>query len=84
MDLNLNADNTAPSELVAAVTPADGSDLTNGVCRGLYIGTFGDVTMDVGGATILFKGVSSGSILPVRASRVRATGTTATDIVALY
>lgn len=81
---NLNSDNTSPSEFAAAVTPADGTDLTNGICRGLFIGVAGNVNLDVGGATVLFKGLSAGSILPVRASRVRATSTTATDIVALY
>lgn len=74
----------APAQHAAAVTPSDSTDLTTSA-RSLYIGVSGDVTLDtVGGeTTILFKAAPVG-ILPVRAQRVRATGTTATNIVALW
>jgi hypothetical protein len=36
------------------------------------------------GATTLFTGILAGTLLPVRATRVKATGTTATNIVALW
>jgi hypothetical protein len=69
----------------AAVTPSDSTDLTNGECRALYIGGTGAVSLDVGNSTaVVFAGVPAGTVLPVRAKRVRSTGTAATNIVALY
>lgn len=75
-----------PAQGAAAVTPSDVADLTVKPCRALYIGVGGDVTLDTADAdaSILFKNVGSGAVLPVAAARVRATGTTATNIVALY
>lgn len=82
---NLKADNTAPAESCAAVTTSDSTDLAGGTCRALYVGTGGNVNVDDAfGNTVLFTGVPSGSILPVRVKRVRATSTTASTIVALY
>lgn len=54
-------------------------------CRGLYVGTGGDVTavLEQGSTAVLFKAVPTGAILPICATRVKATGTTATDLVAL-
>ena len=69
----------------AAVTPSNDADLTNGECRALYVGTGGALSLDVGNSTaVIFAGVPSGTILPIRVKRVRATGTDAEDIVALY
>ena len=50
-----------------------------------YIGVGGDVSLDcaTSGSNIVFKNVASGQLLPVRATVVNQTGTTATDIVAL-
>ena len=72
-----------PAENAIAVTPSDSVDLTGAPCRALYIGTGGNLSVIIGGATVTFSNVAGG-ILPIRASRVRATGTTATNIVALY
>ena len=81
---NLKAENTAPAESAAAVTPSDSTDLTY-LARALYIGSGGNLVIDVAdGATVTFTNVMSGSILPVRVKRVRATSTTASNIVALY
>jgi hypothetical protein len=80
----LDAKNAAPAESVVAVTPNDSTDLS-AVCRGLYIGGAGSVNVDVAdGTTVVFSGLNGGQILPVRIKRVRATSTTATNIVALY
>jgi hypothetical protein len=69
----------------AAVTPSNSDDLPNGMCRALYIGTGGDLSLDIGNSTaVIFAKVLQGTVLPVAAKRVRVTGTTATDIVALY
>jgi hypothetical protein len=72
-------------ENAAAVAPNDGTDLPGGPTRCLYIGVAGDVKVDlVGvGAGIVFKAVPVG-ILNVRAKRVYAAGTAATNIVALW
>jgi hypothetical protein len=78
----------------AAVTPADTGGLNLGgvtapdYCRRLYIGggAPGDVKIDTiaGESAVLFKKVPVGSFLDVHAKRVYSTGTTATDIVALW
>ena len=75
----------APAEHAAAVTPNDSTDLTTSA-RALYVGTAGNVVLDtVGGETsITFSNVAAGSWLEVRAARVRATGTTASNIVAVW
>jgi len=53
--------------------------------RALYIGGAGDVSItNVSGVAIVFVGVPAGAILPVVTNRVRATGTTATNVIALY
>lgn len=66
------------------VTPSDSVDLSQ-VSRGLYVGGSGDISVVMkDGTTVTLKSVVAGSVLPVRVSRVRATSTTATDIVALY
>ncbi len=73
-----------PAIRAAAVTPNDSTDLTF-VTRALYVGAAGTVVVDMAesGTSISFVGVPAGTFLPIRAKRVRATGTTATSIVAL-
>jgi hypothetical protein len=68
----------------AAVTPHDVNDLTV-TASALYVGTTGDITVDMEGTgtQILFNAVPVG-ILRGRFTRVYATGTAATDIVALW
>jgi hypothetical protein len=77
---------THTSGAVRAITPADGTDFDAlGVCRAIYVGGAGDVSIDdIGGETVVFVGALAGSILPVQTSIVNATGTTATNLVALY
>jgi len=66
----------------AAVTPSDSSDLSY-VSRALWVGTSGDIcAVTRGGATLTFKNVSG--LLPGRFARIRSTGTTAADIVAVW
>lgn len=54
--------------------------------RGLYIGGAGDISMK--GADDadwrLWKNVAAGTFLPFRVAAVRAAGTTATNMLALY
>lgn len=83
-NINLNAADSAPAKDYAAVTPADNTLLPDGPARALYIGVSGDVTVrsSIGGTAVLFKSHPVGYLLGGAAS-VDATGTTATNIVAL-
>lgn len=81
----------SPAAGAVAVTPSDTGNIPSGTCRALYIGgpaggQYADVVVMPAGysASVTFKNVPVGSILPVNATRVLATGTTATFIVALY
>lgn len=74
-----------PSYDYAAVTPNNSVDLPGGQARAFYIGGAGSIVLrDSAGDDVTFVAVNSGSILPVSAKRVLASGTTATNIVALY
>lgn len=70
---------------LAAVTPNDSTDLPN-VSKALWIGGAGNVSIIAAddSAAVLISGVAAGTILPIRAKRVRSTDTTATLIVNLY
>lgn len=73
----------APSRDFAAVTKSDGADFP-AMSRAVYVGTGGDVmAVREDGMPVLFKNVSSGSILPIRCIRINAAGTTASDFVVL-
>lgn len=68
----------------AAVTPSDTVDLAD-VTQALYVGGAGNVAVIMqGGQTVTFTGLTVGTILEVRVSRVKATSTTATALVALW
>ena len=73
-----------PSSTAIVVTASDTTILKRG-CVAFYIGTSGDVAIETGedGTPVVFKNVPVG-ILTQGAVRVRATATTATDIIALY
>lgn len=73
-----------PANKAQAVTPNDGADLTN-VSRALWVGSGGDLSLIFRGdtAAVTIKNVPDGFLVPFRVKRVRATGTTATDIVSL-
>ena len=75
----------APATKAVAVVPHDADALAN-IPKALFVGTGGHLVLRGvgGGADVTFRNVPDGSVLPVRAQFVRATGTTAADIVALY
>lgn len=72
-----------------AVTPADATDLpfapqTMGT-RALFVTVGGNVSVNLaGGGTAVLTGLVAGQVLPISVTRVLATGTTATGILALY
>lgn len=73
-----------PAWNAEAVVPHATNELTS-VTRALYIGVSGDVVVHMKGqsASVTFTAVPVG-VLPIRAERVIAVGTTATNIVALW
>lgn len=74
----------SPADNGAEVEPLDDTDLVQ-VTRYLYVGENGDVAVTLkSGANVVFANVQSGTILPVRVSRVANTNTTANSIVALW
>jgi hypothetical protein len=76
---------TAPASRAVAVTPHDVNPLAD-IPKALFVGGGGTVTMRGlnDSADTVWQGVAAGTILPFRARFVRATGTTATAILALY
>lgn len=77
-------DNDSPAKGFA-ITPHDTNALAHPT-RGIYVGVTGDITLvTAGGDQLLLKNVAAGMILPIRAVRVLATGTTADMyLVGLY
>lgn len=72
-----------PTPNAAEVVPADTSDLSV-VADALYIGMGGTLRLTtLRGQTVTLT-VWDGSVLPIRTTRVHATGTTAGAIVALW
>lgn len=69
---------------IEAVTPSDADELSH-ISQALYVGAAGDVTVDgyLIGTNVTFEAVPAGTTLWIRATRVYATGTTATGIIAL-
>ena len=73
----------SPGYDAASVVPSDSTDLTI-TSRAIYVGTSGDLRVTTAsGSVVTFSNVPEG-ILPMRVSRVHASGTTATGIVAIW
>ena len=75
----------SPARNAVAVTPHATTPLDN-TSKALYVGGTGNITCRLAddSADVLFTAVPVGTILPIRVTHVRATGTTATAIVNLY
>lgn len=68
----------------AAYTIYSDSDTPNNGCV-LYVGVAGDVKVTTaGGDDVTFTGILAGSFIPVQVLKVFATGTTSTNILALW
>ena len=76
---------SAPATRGQAVSPHDVNALAD-IPKALFVGVGGDLVARGlnDGADVIFKNLAAGSVLPFRAKFVRATGTTASAIVALY
>lgn len=78
------AGSSGPARNAAAVTPSDSGSLAF-TSRALFIGGAGTIAVDLAGTgTNVSFTVGAGQVLAIQASRVYATGTTATGIVALW
>ena len=74
----------SPAKNAASVTPDNGVDLSF-ASRALLCEVGGIVTVDmVGAGTNIAIPVVAGQPMPIRATRVYATGTTATGIIAFW
>ena len=74
----------------ASVTPSDTANIpsvsggTNNGCV-LYVGTAGNLRVQtVGGDDVTFNNINTGAFIPVQIVKVYATGTTASNILALW
>lgn len=67
------------------ITPSDTVDIPTGVTRAIFVGTGGDLKVDlVAGGTEVYKNIGDGMRWVGHASRVYATGTTALNLIAEY
>ncbi len=74
----------------ASVTPSDSANVpsvsggTNNGCV-LYVGSAGNLRVQtVGGDDVTFNNINTGAFIPVQIVKVYATGTTASNILALW
>jgi len=69
----------------ATVTPTDDVEL-DPIPRALWVGTAGNLTVILKNmsTTIAFNNIQAGTMIELEAKEVRATGTTASDIVAVW
>lgn len=73
----------APASDGFAITPHDANDLAE-MTRALYVGGAGALAIVLAsGASVTLSGVAGGTVLPLRLRQVKATGTTATNLVGL-
>lgn len=77
-------DRNSTATYAAPVTPSDSEDLPV-FASALWVGAGGTIVVDpfFGPASVTLTGIANGTLLPLAVKRVRATGTTASQIVAL-
>jgi hypothetical protein len=78
-------DGRGPYVNAVSVSPNDTNDLAN-TTLAVWIGTAGNlsVNMEGSGGPIVFVGIPAGTLLPIRATRILSTNTTAGNILALW
>jgi hypothetical protein len=73
-----------PSGTLDVITPNDAADLPGGATRGLFVGVGGSIAVrDLRGVDVVLVS-GDAQYHPVRVRRVLASGTVASNIVALY
>jgi hypothetical protein len=80
---NFADDTSGPSHAPYSVTPSDSTELPI-VPKGIYVGSGGDVTLRGidGTADVTYRNLPDASYIAVRAQFIRATGTTASNLIA--
>jgi hypothetical protein len=74
--------NISPAASAEEITPDDGTTIEP--TRGIYVGVAGDLkVVMLDGTSVTFASLSAGIVHPISCVLVYATGTTATDIVAV-
>lgn len=73
---------SAPSSLGFPIVPHD-TNPVGGKCRAFWVGTGGTVVARLveGAVDVTLKNVPAGTFMPLVVSHIRATGTTAADMV---
>ncbi|MCD2180228.1 spike base protein, RCAP_Rcc01079 family [Rhizobium sp. C1] len=72
-----------PASHAFPITPSDTTSLAETI-RALYCGVGGDIAATLAsGAAVIFTNVPAGAVLPVRATKIAAAGTTANALVGL-
>lgn len=75
---------SGPAANIVPIVPDDTDPLPH-VTRGILVNGAGDMAVtDAGGNTTTITDIVAGSLLPIQVVKVFATGTTATDLFALY
>ena len=75
---------SGPGEYCNAVTPNDGANLPSGICRCIFVGGAGTVRVRDPRGNVFDIVSDSSQYHPLKVARVFATGTTATNILAVY
>lgn len=73
-----------PAEAMRNVTPNDGADLPDGPCRAVFVGGAGTLVVTDLTDTDVTLVCGAGQIIPGWVTRVKTTGTDATNVVAMY
>jgi hypothetical protein len=82
---NVNNVPQSDSSASTAVLVTLATNFSKGVSKGLYLGVGGDVVVVFEDNTAMtFKNLAGGIIHPIKCIRINTTGTTATNIVAVY
>ena len=79
-------DASSPARASYAVTPHNTNEIGTHLPKALYVGTGGTIVMQLvnDASDITLTNIPNGSLLPLRPIKVKATGTTASGIVALF
>ena len=85
---NIRKDFAEPADAAYIPVPDVANDTVNPVSRALYVGTGGDLLVQMagepGGTNVMFRNIQSGTILPISVRRISDIITTAADIVVLH
>jgi hypothetical protein len=74
----------SPAENAVEIVPGDSAQMPH-ASRAVYVGQGGDLRVQMlGGGIVTFRDIPSGTLMPVRISRVFATGTDAAAILGLW